>query len=258
MNFKAVFVILLITFSSLGAIRAQEIDSTFKPFNISSSSNRFFAFVGTYQGEYRVLPDKIELNVRESNILLRNTADYNGRRRLSELRACLASAATSESGRWDIKYRSAPVKLDKIMNPGENVILTDLQFTIPKDSSVDLAKYWLVFETSEYILDSGEEKAQIRGTAYAHSSRNIFGKEPLTNTEYKEDCISYDTASLEIVNLGEKGWRLTDGRSSMLILNNETDANAALALAKKYNQQCFIGRDNKRQDRKSYIVSYWK
>jgi hypothetical protein len=74
----------------------------------------------------------------------------------------------------------------------------------------------------------------------------------------QEDCISYNPENLRIVNEGSKGWLLTDGAARMLVLDNEQDARAALAMAKQHTSQCFIGRDNHRPDRKSYIVQYWK
>lgn len=256
MKIKFTIVALLISFINIGAVQAQDIDSAVKSFNITSKNKGFFAFGGSFEGDYRVLSDKIELTVKDGNILLRDTAPYKGRRKLAELRVGLAT--TLPSGRWKIISASKPVKIEEIMAVNQDLNLSNLEFIIPKGASIDLSKHWLIFEMSEYILDKGEQEARIRGTSYAHSSRNIFGTKADTNAEYKEDCLSYDVASLQIVNLGEKGWRLTDGRSSMLILDNETDANAALALAKKYKQHCFIGRGNKRPDRVSYIVDYWK
>jgi hypothetical protein len=41
-------------------------------------------------------------------------------------------------------------------------------------------------------------------------------------------------------------------------LDNKEDAEAALALARQYNYQCFIGRNNRRHDRLHYILEYWK
>ncbi len=73
-----------------------------------------------------------------------------------------------------------------------------------------------------------------------------------------EDCLPYDVGSLQIVNEGEKGWLLTDGRSRMLVLDNKEDAEAALALAQRHKAHCFIGRNNRRPNRCSYIVEYWK
>jgi hypothetical protein len=73
-----------------------------------------------------------------------------------------------------------------------------------------------------------------------------------------EDCLPYDWSSLHLVNEGASGWLLTDGRARMLMLDNELDGKNALALAKRHTKQCFIGRDNDRSNRKSYIVEYWE
>lgn len=71
------------------------------------------------------------------------------------------------------------------------------------------------------------------------------------------DCLSYDPRSLRIVNEGEAGWLLTDGRSRMAMLDTEADARKALALAQRHTAQCFIGRGNRRPNRRDYIVTYW-
>lgn len=73
-----------------------------------------------------------------------------------------------------------------------------------------------------------------------------------------EDCIQYNPYSLRIEDDGEKGWRLTDGRIWLQILDNREDAEASLALAQQHNYQCFIGRSNRRPDRNRYILEYWK
>ena len=75
-----------------------------------------------------------------------------------------------------------------------------------------------------------------------------------------EDCIQYDPYSLQIEDIGEKGWRLTSsgGNMWMQILDNREDAEAALILAQQHNYQCFIGRNNRRPDRARYIAEYWK
>jgi serine/threonine protein kinase len=79
-----------------------------------------------------------------------------------------------------------------------------------------------------------------------------------TTTLTNEDCIAYDVAQLQIIDEGANGWLLTDGRSRMLILDNQMDAENALKLARRHTQHCFIGRDNTRPNRKSYIVEYWR
>ncbi len=73
-----------------------------------------------------------------------------------------------------------------------------------------------------------------------------------------EDCIGHDPARLEIVDLGAQGWRLQEGSHWMLLLDNQSDAEDALMLAKRYNAHCFIGRDNTRPNRSDYIFEYWE
>jgi hypothetical protein len=73
-----------------------------------------------------------------------------------------------------------------------------------------------------------------------------------------EDCIRYDRANLRVVDEGARGWLLTDGRSRMLTLDNEADARKALAVTRQHSMQCFIGRNNRRPDRKRYILGYWR
>lgn len=44
----------------------------------------------------------------------------------------------------------------------------------------------------------------------------------------------------------------------MLLLDNEADAQKALQVARRHGAQCFIGRDNRRPDRRRYILNYWR
>jgi hypothetical protein len=72
-----------------------------------------------------------------------------------------------------------------------------------------------------------------------------------------EDCLPYDPRRLRIVDEGANGWLLTDGPMRMQMLDNQADAERALALAQRHTAQCFIGRDNTRPERKRYITEYW-
>ncbi|MBD2528352.1 caspase family protein [Nostoc flagelliforme FACHB-838] len=80
---------------------------------------------------------------------------------------------------------------------------------------------------------------------------------PPTPVIQQQDCLPYNPTNLQIVNEGVSGWLLTDGRSRMLILDNEADAKNALALAQRHTAHCFLGRNNTRPNRRSYIVNYW-
>jgi hypothetical protein len=73
-----------------------------------------------------------------------------------------------------------------------------------------------------------------------------------------EDCISYDASNLSIEDLGDLGWRLNSGSIAMVLVDNQSDATKVMTLASHYGEQCFIGRDNSREDRLAYIEDYWK
>lgn len=71
------------------------------------------------------------------------------------------------------------------------------------------------------------------------------------------DQIPYDPTRLTVVNRGALGWMLTDGRMSMRLFDNAEDARNGLRIARRHNQQCFVGRDNPRTNRRDYILEYW-
>jgi hypothetical protein len=73
-----------------------------------------------------------------------------------------------------------------------------------------------------------------------------------------EDCLPYNPQNLSIRNEGAQGWLLTDGASRMLMLDNQADAQRALAVARRHTHHCFIGRNNTRPNRYQYIVHYWR
>lgn len=74
---------------------------------------------------------------------------------------------------------------------------------------------------------------------------------------YTIDIIPYDPTKLQIVNRGALGYMLTDGRMSMRLFDNTEDARNGLRVARRHNQQGFVGRDNPRTNRRDYILEYW-
>jgi hypothetical protein len=110
-------------------------------------------------------------------------------------------------------------------------------------------------QTFIVIQPSGSNRLKV--SAYNHftdnsrrtdySSSYVFKRALTTQPVTSEDCLSYDPHRLRIENEGAAGWLLTDGRSRMLMLDNESDARKALALAKRYTKHCFIGRDNNKK-----------
>ncbi|MBR3519276.1 MAG: hypothetical protein IKN77_04055 [Paludibacteraceae bacterium] len=70
------------------------------------------------------------------------------------------------------------------------------------------------------------------------------------------DVISYNPSNLKVVK-ESTCWLLTDGRSRMNVFASEEDAMNGLRVAKRHTRQCFVGRDNKRSNRKDFILSYF-
>ena len=73
-----------------------------------------------------------------------------------------------------------------------------------------------------------------------------------------DDCVNYDPAPLKITSDRNAGWVLTDGSNNLLTLDNESDAQQALSLARRYKSHCFLGRGNTRPNRSDYIIEYWE
>ncbi len=67
-----------------------------------------------------------------------------------------------------------------------------------------------------------------------------------------DGCVTYNPSNLKIMNRGTDGWLLTDGTVHLQLLDEEADANLALAMAKEHTQRCIIGRgDNE------FTFEYW-
>jgi len=84
----------------------------------------------------------------------------------------------------------------------------------------------------------------------------VLGPPPVMPTG--EDCLTYDPFALTLSDQGAPGWILTDGTSSMMLLDDLPDAQLAANVAMTHTQQCFVGRSNMRPDRYAYIFEYWK
>jgi hypothetical protein len=78
--------------------------------------------------------------------------------------------------------------------------------------------------------------------------------EPLTKT----DCIPYNPNNVVAEDLDAAGWRLREGNHWMLLAHDLNDALAVLRWVERHTRMCFIGRNNKRPNRKQYIMTYWE
>lgn len=141
------------------------------PFQISSKGDRSFAFVGTFDGEYRVYPTFIEVIVKKGVIDLRDNAPYKGRRKLIFVK--FGFGEVTSTGAWNIANRSNSLRVNRVMKPGDTYTFTSARFLISKTSSIELLKHWLVVEMESTTLD-GQSARNSRGFTYAHSKRDIF------------------------------------------------------------------------------------
>jgi hypothetical protein len=75
-----------------------------------------------------------------------------------------------------------------------------------------------------------------------------------------EDCITYNPNNL--TKRYEAGiWTINDGGIQVMRLHGGPSDNVGekgLALAKRYRSHCFIGRNNHREEKYSYIFDYWR
>ena len=87
--------------------------------------------------------------------------------------------------------------------------------------------------------------------------RCILAAAPLPVPEWKpikrvDGCVSYNPATLKIVDRGDDGWLLTDGTVNLQLLDNEIDANFALSMAREHTQRCIVGRGGD-----VFTLEYW-
>ena len=75
-----------------------------------------------------------------------------------------------------------------------------------------------------------------------------------------EDCISYNPANVTVqFQLGF--YTVSDGGQVVVRVPGQTGdtvGDKALALAQRFRKHCFLGRDNTREDKNSYIFDYWR
>ena len=166
-HFLLLSVLFMLCAAGVQAQTAAECSPT--PFSISSIKSRF-AMAGTFEGEYRICDNSIEITISSAAVYLRNYGSYQGRRELSFINVGLVSASTP--GRWRVLNHAFAIPVGETMRPGDRYLAPKkMRFSIPRESSLDLTNCWLLVEMGELILDSPEEDTV--GYAFAHSGRDI-------------------------------------------------------------------------------------
>jgi hypothetical protein len=75
-----------------------------------------------------------------------------------------------------------------------------------------------------------------------------------------EDCVTYNPNNLT-KQYAAGIWSIRDGQTEVARVHDgpaENTGDKALALAKRWKSHCFIGRDNHRTEKYSYIFDYWR
>ncbi len=153
-----------------------------------------------------------------------------------------------------------------------------LSYVTPNLAVTQDTNFWTLGDGAQAIfsLDTATDAANALAVAQRYSSLCYIGRNNVranrlayianfwagaTNdatTVTPEDCTPYAAASLQVSNLGSTGWAVMSGAQQLLLLDTQADANIALAEARKYSAQCFIGRQNTRPNPLEFIVQYWK
>lgn len=141
------------------------------------------------------------------------------------------------------------------------------------------AKGWLLTDgvSRMKMLDNKEDARNALRVARRHTRHGFIGRDnPRRNridyiTEYwtgnsglpyepltKVDGIPYNPTNVVAEDLDDKGWRLKEGNHWMLMAHDMNDGLAILRVVERHTRMCFIGRNNRRPNRKSYIMTYWE
>ena len=162
--------ILTVLLLGMSATYAQSADGPVaRPFHISSLGSAD-GVQGEFEGTYRVYDSSIEVYVSKATLSVSEHCPYQGRRRINYIKFGLWN---EEASKWKVENSATPLYLYAIMSPREEQLLSDLRFSLPKESTLDLARRWLVVEIQEDALDFPIEDRK-RGYSFVHSCPDIF------------------------------------------------------------------------------------
>ena len=138
-------------------------------FRVSSLESTFFAVVGTFEGAYTIEPDGLGMFIRRATVRVRDMGHYAGPRHISTLRVGLSYG--DRRGRWGMHGRSEPVRIDRVLSPGDEITLDSVHVFIPDErKGDDLRRSWIIFQMEEIQTAEGG-RTPGPGWAYAHGLR---------------------------------------------------------------------------------------
>jgi hypothetical protein len=163
---------LLLGTSAARAQSANEAEA--RPFHISSRGSAY-GVQGEFEGTYRVRDSSIEIHVTKGTLYVSEHCPYQGRRRINHIKFGLWN---KDAAKWRVENAAPPLHLYVDLSPKEEHPLSDLHFSLPKGSTLDLTKRWLVVEIQEDALDVPVEEGK-KGYAFVHSCTDIFVRRDL-------------------------------------------------------------------------------
>ena len=146
-----------------------------KPFRISSRGSAF-GVQGEFEGTYRITDSSVEVHVARGTLYVSEHCPYQGPRRINYIKFGLWNDGPSG---WKIENSAPPLYLYAVMSPREEHPVSDLHFSLPKESALDLSKRGLVVEIQEDALEAPPPEGGRKGYAFVHSCTDIFVKREL-------------------------------------------------------------------------------
>ncbi len=173
----------------------------------------------------------------------------------------------------------------------EAAVVVDTGFPRPAVSNEDCIPYdpdtlrvvdngdsgWLLQASNSrmMLLDTEADAQRMLAVAQAHTARCFVGRGNTSadRTRYitsyfvggsgpsafrSEDCIGYDNSNLELADLGDNVFRVQSGSSALDLALGTVDAHDLLIVWEAFSRVCYVGRSNGREDRSSYIYTYFR
>lgn len=169
--------------------------------------------------------------------------------------AALPSAAVLAGGGDCLAYNPSSVYT---VAEGDHYLLTDGAMRMEVlDNATDAAHALAVAQRYGYQCFVGRDNTRPDRRHYITEYFGLPSSLPVTT--FAEDCISFNPATLSVSQNGAD-WFVLSGGMSLSMFASQTDAQVMvnIIVGNGWNQQCFVGRDNHRADRLTYIMEYWK
>ncbi len=176
---------LVFSFLLLGmpAVYAQSVDEPeTRPFQMSSRGSPF-GLQAEFEGTYRIYDSSIEIYVDKVTFYVSEHCPYQGRRMINYINFALWNPEAPKR----VESRSMPRYLALIMTPKEEHTVTNLHFSLPKESTIDLSRRGLAVEMQEDTLDAARDQDG-KGFAFVHSCNDIFARRVNPSPDQKTSC----------------------------------------------------------------------